>query len=318
MSASTTTHLNTLQALITLMRPHQYSKNLFIFAPAFFGFGQYDLGAVWGYLLLGFAGFCLIASGIYALNDIIDAQQDRLHPAKCKRPVASGAISTTQAGVFSLALMLVGGGAYIMLGWLYRSDVSSDPLASLSGLFWAFGAPVLCYLVLNILYCFRLKHIAVVDIFCIASGFVIRLWIGANLIQVALSHWIVITTFLLALFLALAKRRDDIVLLESGKKVRKNIEGYNRVFLDIAMGISASLVMVAYIFYSIDESVNERLHTHNLYLTSIFVLLGIFRYMQLTFVEQNSASPSKILLNDRFLQITIALWLLSFVAIGFW
>ena len=315
MSAPASNLSNKFRALIVLMRPHQYSKNLFIFAPAFFGFGQYDLGAVWGYLLLGFVGFCLIASGIYALNDIIDAQQDRLHPTKCNRPVASGAISATQAGLFSLALLLIGGGAYIMLGCIYRSDVADD---SLAGLFWAFSAPVLLYLLLNILYCLRLKHIAIVDIFCIASGFVIRLWIGANLIQVALSHWIVITTFLLALFLALAKRRDDIILLESGKKVRKNIEGYNRVFLDIAMGISASLVMVAYIFYSIDESVNERLHTHNLYLTSIFVLLGIFRYMQLTFVEQNSASPSKILLNDRFLQITIALWLLSFVAIGFW
>lgn len=202
-----------------------------------------------------------------------------------------------------------------MLGCIYRGDVADD---SLAGLFWAFSAPVLLYLLLNILYCLRLKHIAIVDIFCIASGFVIRLWIGANIIQVALSHWIVITTFLLALFLALAKRRDDIILLESGKKVRKNIEGYNRVFLDIAMGISASLVMVAYIFYSIDESINERLHTHNLYLTSVFVLLGIFRYMQLTFVEQNSASPSKILLKDKFLQITIVLWLLSFVAIGFW
>lgn len=315
MSAPMTNSQAKLQALITLMRPHQYTKNLFIFAPAFFGFGQYDLGAVWGCLLLGFAGFCLIASGIYALNDLIDAKHDRLHPTKCKRPVASGAISSAQAGVIGVALLLIGGGAYIVLGLICEHDVAHD---SLGGLFWVFGAPVLLYILLNLLYCFRLKHIAIVDIFCIASGFVIRLWIGANIINIALSHWIVITTFLLALFLALAKRRDDIILLESGTKVRKNIEGYNRVFLDIAMGISASLVMVAYIFYSIDESVNERLHTHNLYLTSVFVLLGIFRYMQLTFVLQNSASPSKILLKDRFLQITITLWLISFVLIGFW
>lgn len=110
MSAPASNLSNKFRALIVLMRPYQYSKNLFIFAPAFFGFGQYDLGAVWGYLLLGFVGFCLIASGIYALNDIIDAQQDRLHPTKCNRPVASGAISATQAGLFSLALLLIGGG----------------------------------------------------------------------------------------------------------------------------------------------------------------------------------------------------------------
>ena len=146
----------------------------------------------------------------------------------------------------------------------------------------------------------------------------LRLWVGALVIAIGLSHWIVITTFLLAVFLALAKRRDDILLLESGKKVRNNIDGYNRVFLDIAMGISASLVMVAYIFYSIDEGVNERLHTHNLYLTSVFVLLGIFRYMQITFVLQKSSSPSKILLRDRFLQLVILAWLGSFNIIGFW
>lgn len=295
------------RAFITLMRPHQYSKNLFIFAPAFFGFGQYDLGAVALDLLVAFCGFCLIASGIYAINDCLDAKLDALHPSKASRPVASGAISPLLAYIFGIALILLGGGAYMIMS----KDLEASALLSLY-------APIIIYIVLNLAYCLYLKHIAIVDVFCIASGFVLRLWVGALVIAIGLSHWIVITTFLLAVFLALAKRRDDILLLESGTKVRKNIDGYNRAFLDIAMGISASLVMVAYIFYSIDESVNERLHTHNLYLTAVFVLLGIFRYMQITFVLQKSSSPSKILLHDRFLQLVILAWLASFIIIGFW
>lgn len=153
------------------------------------------------------------------------------------------------------------------------------------------------------------------DIFIIASGFVIRLFAGSIAISVPLSHWIIITTFLLALFLALAKRRDDVILLERGIKARRNIVGYNRTFLDIAMGICASLVMVAYIFYSIDEAVNTRFGTHNLYLTSAFVLLGIFRYMQITFVYKDSSDPAKILSKDRFLQITILAWICAFIGI---
>lgn len=138
---------------------------------------------------------------------------------------------------------------------------------------------------------------------------------GASILNITLSHWIIITTFLLALFLALAKRRDDVILLEKGIKARQNIDGYNRTFLDIAMAICSSLVMVAYIFYSIDESVNARFGTHNLYMTSTFVLLGIFRYMQLAFVQENSGNPSQILLKDRFLQITILAWIVSFAGL---
>ena len=143
----------------------------------------------------------------------------------------------------------------------------------------------------------------------------IRLFVGANAINVPPSHWIIITTFLLALFLALAKRRDDVILLERGIKARHNINGYNHTFLDIALSICASLVMVAYIFYSIDEAVNAHFNTHNLYITSVFVLLGIFRYMQITFVKKDSSDPAKILLKDRFLQLTILAWVASFVGI---
>lgn len=138
---------------------------------------------------------------------------------------------------------------------------------------------------------------------------------GAIVLNINLSHWIVIATFLLALFLALAKRRDDFILLEKGIKARQSIDGYNRTFLDIAMAICSSLVMVAYIFYSIDEGVNARFGTQHLYFSSVFVLLGIFRYMQIAFVQENSGNPSKILLKDRFLQLVIVGWIVSFVGL---
>ncbi|WP_253248261.1 hypothetical protein [Helicobacter sp. 12S02634-8] len=166
------------------------------------------------------------------------------------------------------------------------------------------------YIVLNILYTLKLKHIPILDIFIIAAGFDVRLFVGAFAGGVVLSEWIIIMTFLLALFLALAKRRDDVILQESGGvKMRKVIDGYNKQFLDIAMAISASIVMLAYIFWSISLEVRERLHSDYLYLSSVFVLAGIFRYMQITFVENRSGSPSKIVLKDRFLQVVILCWL---------
>lgn len=172
--------------------------------------------------------------------------------------------------------------------------------------------PFIFYIFLNLAYSFALKHIAILDIFIIASGFVIRLFVGSNASNIPLSHWIIITTFLLALFLALAKRRDEI-MLDSHTSPKYN--HYNRIFLDIAMSISASLVMVAYIFYSIDLGVNARFGTSKLYFTSVFVLLGIFRYMQITFINNDSGDPAKILLKDRFLQGTILAWFISFAII---
>ncbi|WP_257874382.1 hypothetical protein [Helicobacter sp. 11S02596-1] len=169
---------------------------------------------------------------------------------------------------------------------------------------------ILIYVILNLLYSLKLKHIPILDIFIIASGFVIRLFVGASATDTGLSEWIIVMTFLLALFLALAKRRDDVILSEAGgQKMREVMDGYNRVFLDIAMSVSASIVMIAYILWSISPEVKERLHSDYLYLSAVFVLAGIFRYMQITFVENKSGSPSKIVLKDRFLQAVIVSWL---------
>lgn len=279
--------------ILHLMRFHQYIKNLFIFIPAFFSFKFFDEVSIYN-SLIAFVAFCLCASAIYIINDIIDAPLDRIHPSKSKRPIASGKVKPRVALLFALVFIVVG--IFILVCLLPRVIL-----------------PVVIYVLINLLYSFKLKHIPILDIFIIASGFVIRLFVGALAINTPLSEWIIVMTFLLALFLALAKRRDDVILYEaSGEKMRKVIDGYNRQFLDIAMAISASIVMIAYILWSISTEVKLRLHSDYLYLTSVFVLAGIFRYMQITFVEQKSGNPSKIVLQDKFLQGVILCWLISF------
>lgn len=174
---------------------------------------------------------------------------------------------------------------------------------------------LLIYFFLNILYSIKLKHISILDIFIIATGFVLRLFAGSVVTDVELSMWIILLTFLLAIFLALAKRRDDVLLSLGGQETRKNIDGYNLEFVNASMVLMAGVVILSYIMYTISPEVTQRLNSNYLYLTSFFVILGVLRYMQITFVEQDSASPTKILIKDRFLKVTIILWLISFIGI---
>lgn len=282
-------------AYIKLLRPHQYLKNGFILFPLFFAFKFRDFHLV-GKVGMVTLFFCLVASAIYILNDYFDIEADRHHPTKKDRPLASGAVPVPH-GLAMMMVLAVGGcvGIYV---------VSPSAL-------WLTGI----YMANNLLYSFRLKHIPILDITLLSLGFVLRLYIGSAAAggEVPLSMWIVLCTFLLALFLALAKRRDDVLLSAEGKKVRKAIDGYNLEFINGAMMVMASVVIVAYISYCISEEVTTRLQTTDLYFTVIFVVLGILRYMQITFVEQKSGSPTKVLMRDLFLQLVIVGWLVSFV-----
>lgn len=285
------------KSIIKLMRPHQYVKNGFILLPLFFALKIKDMDLL-GRTLLVALGFSLIASAIYILNDLFDIEADRKHPTKKDRPLASGAVSKS-SGLGLFIALLIGGSTLIGL-------INFQALL-IAGI----------YVFMNLLYSFGLKHIPILDINIIAIGFVLRLLIGSSVggDVVPLSMWIVLITFLLALFLALAKRRDDVLLAVEGKKVRKSIDGYNLEFINGAMMIMASVTIVFYISYTITEGV-ARFQTDKLYFTVFFVILGIMRYMQITFVEQKSGSPSKILLRDIFLQLTILGWLVSFVLIA--
>ncbi|MCI5118530.1 MAG: phosphoribose diphosphate--decaprenyl-phosphate phosphoribosyltransferase [Candidatus Electrothrix sp. LOE1_4_5] len=189
-----------------------------------------------------------------------------------------------------------------MLGGLLMAAVSISALYVL-----------LAYIVINISYSLHLKHIALIDVNLIAMGFVLRLFAGAGAVEISPSLWSVIMTFLLALFLALAKRRDDVLIYQlTGKKVRPSIDGYNLPLIDGLMMIMASVVIVAYILYTTSDQVAPWIQGQYLYITSFFVILGIMRYLQITIVEKNSGSPSKIVLTDRFLQIVILAWVLLF------
>lgn len=286
--------MNKLKDLIILLRVNQWVKNTFIFLPVFFGMKITQTNLLINDIY-AFAGFSLIASAVYIFNDLFDIEADRLHPKKKNRPLAAGKITRKQA-VITIAILLLTG---ILIFWLTLNQT----------MIWAL---VGFYLLQNILYTIKLKHITIVDIVIIALGFLIRIMIGGVATDTRLSQWIILITFLLALFLALAKRRDDVLLFEkTGNKMRKNIDGYNLDFLNVSMSIMSAVVIVAYIMYATSPDIVSKMG-HNIYLTSFFVIIGIMRYLQITFVNEDSGSPSKILTTDRFLQLTIAGWLLTF------
>lgn len=279
--------------IVRLIRPHQYTKNFFVFLPAFFAFEIHKPIVLWN-SFIAFAAFCLAASGVYIFNDYKDRFEDRNHPEKCQRPIASGRVTGGSAFIF-LFLFLLGGGV----------------LAAYSGL--SVLALVTGYILLNTAYTVKLKHRPIIDITCISIGFVLRLFAGAFATDVTLSHWIIVMTFLLALFISLAKRRDDVLIYaNTEQRTRKVIDGYNLKFLDAAMIMSASILMLAYILWSISPEVISKLSSSYIFLTAIFVLLGILRYMQIAFVEEKSGSPTKILLQDIFIQLTLIMWIVSF------
>lgn len=273
-----------------LLRIQQWLKNLFVFAPSFFS-GNMLEAQVFSTSLLTFFCFSLAASSIYVLNDWRDRLEDAEHPEKRNRPLASGKLPATTGAL--LGFLSFGLSSLLSLVFL--------PLET-SGLI--FG-----YAVLNIVYTFLLKNYAILDVNSIAAGFVLRLFAGSSATGIELSSWIITLTYLLALFLALAKRRDDVLRKETGTHlVRKATTGYSRVFLDQAMTALVAVVIVAYLQYC--HALDRKLSVSNeyLYLTSIFVIVGVLRYLQLTLVYENTANPTQVLATDRFTQLNLLLW----------
>ena len=286
--------------IVILLRPQQWMKNGFIFIPLFFDHKLTD----WNYLysaILAFFAYSFAASAIYCLNDLIDVEADRKHPKKCKRPIAAGVITKVQA------LLLVA--LCLCIAFAIASMLDSYAQWKVMGILGV-------YIVMNIAYCLKLKQMAIVDVFIIAVGFVLRIFVGGFSTGVVLSQWIVLMTFLLALFLAFAKRRDDVVIYEdTGVLARKNVNRYNLPFMNQVIGVVSSITMVCYIMYTVDPEVIARMGSRYVYLTSVFVLAGIIRYLQLTIVDVKSGSPTKVLMKDRFVQCSIIGWIITFVLI---
>jgi len=281
---------------ILLARPWQYLKNLFIFAPVFFGIKltetQLLLNSVVAFIL-----FCLVASSVYVINDLKDIEKDRQHPTKKNRPLAAGRINKGEAVIFAVILLLIS---------LPASFIFNQQLALVLS----------SYFLLNLAYSLKFKHIAIVDVIIISVGFVMRIFAGSAVTGITLSMWVILMTFLISLFLALAKRRDDVLILaKTGKSMRKSIDGYNLEFINVSLSMLATTTLMAYIMYTVSAEVTSRFGSENLYMTSLFVILGLLRYFQVTFVFENSHSPTKVLLTDRVIQSAVVLWVITFAII---
>lgn len=292
--------LRQMKHYIQLLRPQQWIKNAFVFAPAFFSTNLLKSEFFWPTLVV-FASFCLISSAIYCFNDLRDVEADRLHPKKCKRPIASGTVSI-RGGYIMMLLCTIGSLLLIPLA----QSPNTPYLYIIIGGYW----------LINIAYCLKLKQYAILDVTIIAVGFVIRILAGGLATDIWISHWLVLMTFLVTLFLAFTKRNDDYQLFEqTGRKPRVSITGYNKTFINEATAIIASVTMVCYIMYTMSPEVIERMGTRYVYLTSGWVLAGLLRYLQNMIVYGLSGSPTKSLVKDHFIQICIIGWIASFFAI---
>lgn len=285
--------------LIRLIRPHQWVKNLVVLLPVFFGGALLHIESVYAGLVTALC-FSFAASSIYCLNDIVDVEDDRQHPVKCHRPMASGAISITQ-GYTLMFLMFV-------LSMLSTFLLRQSQLETAS--------VILFYWLLNIAYCLKLKQYAIIDVCVVSFGFVLRILAGGYATSIHLSKWIILMTFLLMLFLSFAKRRDDVVRMnETGHAPRQNTIRYNLTFINQAITITSSVTLVCYIMYTVSPETIQNFHTDYLYLTSVFVLVGLLRYIQIAVVDKRSGDPTKVMLHDRFMQFVVLAFGLAFLFI---
>ena len=287
--------------LIKLIRPNQWIKNLFVFLPIFFGGKIFDTQLLLG-AILTFFSFSFVASSVYCFNDIIDVEDDRKHPVKCKRPLASGKISISSAYFITLLLLC------LSMGILFFIENETFRYHTMM--------VILLYWLMQIGYCTLLKRYAIIDVCTISVGFVLRIFAGGTATGIEVSHWLIMMTFLLTLFLGLAKRRDDVLLMErTGVPARHNTRRYNLTFLNEALTITGTVMLVCYIMYTVDKVDVEQFGTPYIYLTSIFVIVGLLRYMQLALVDEKTGDPTKVLLHDRFTRCVVVGWIASFLII---
>ncbi|MDY3351011.1 UbiA prenyltransferase family protein [Riemerella anatipestifer] len=285
---------------LNLLRVEQWVKNLFVFVPLLFS-GKILETDLFYLSFFAFLIFSLTASSIYIINDYMDIDSDRQHPEKKNRPLASGAISKTTAQIlFSGLVLSILGSLWIGLSVFNIGNI------------WKFGSIILFYFVMNLAYTFKLKHIAILDITIIAIGFVLRVLAGGYITGLIITQWAILLTFVLALVLAIGKRRGELVNAQLTGKTRKALDGYNIQFADIALSISCALAIVCYLMFTLSPEVQARFHPRVFY-TVIFVLFAFLRYLQQTLVYNRTESPTKIVYRDRYIQITLVLWIIVFL-----
>lgn len=280
-----------LKGFVKLMRPKQLIKNLSVFAALIFAKHVFEPD-YFIKVFLGFVCFCMISSCVYILNDIVDANNDRLHPKKKYRPIAAGIIGKKEAVVFLMVLLpLAIAGSFLI-------DIY-------------FGAVVVIYFANNLLYSFKLKHVVIIDVMSIALGFILRVVGGALAIRVYISPWILLCTLLLSLFLGFSKRRNELLVLESdADRHRKILEEYSLEFIDNMLSIVTASTVMAYSLYTFSSSDN-----YNMMLTIPFVLYGIFRYQYIVYKKNEGGSPEETIISDAPLMINILLWVVCSIVI---
>ena len=278
-----------LKELLITMRPHQWYKNLVLFVSIIFSLNIQNL-QMWSIATSAFFIFCLISGGEYIINDIIDREKDRNHPKKQKRPIASGMLKLNHALLFAIILIITG---------LIASYFINIQFMILS----------ISYILLILLYSLILKHIIIVDMLVISIGFVIRAIAGGVAINVFISPWLIVCTFLVALFLAIAKRRHEVVLLgDEGKNHRKILSDYSTMVLDQMMSIATAALIISYSMYTFLSN------NYYMMLTIPFAIYGIFRYLLLVHLS-NFGGEAEMLFKDRGMQICIALWGVTAIAV---
>jgi len=278
-------------ALIATVRPMQWIKNFFVFGPLLFSHKLKDVTTDLA-ASAGFALFCLAASGVYVLNDLMDLEGDRLHPTKRLRPIASGRISRGSAAALAAVLLLAAAAGSFALGTV-------------------FALLLLCYVVLNISYSLGLKQVVIIDVMMIGAGFVIRVLAGAAVIHVSPSHWLVLCTILLSVFLGFTKRRAELTLLQDkAVEHRKVLTSYSAAFLDQMVSVVTAATLMCYILYTVDERTVDAVAggSRGLLLTVPLVMYGIFRYLYLVYRLEEGGSPTQALVEDRMMVLSIVLW----------
>jgi 4-hydroxybenzoate polyprenyltransferase len=279
-----------LRALIRLLRPRQWLKNGLVFAALLFS-GQLRNPASTTLATVAFLSFCLASSATYSLNDALDAEEDRLHPTKRFRPVAMGVISPAQAMVVSALLAVIA----LAVGFTVNAGLA---------------VIVLLYLGVNLLYSFTLKHVVLLDVMTIAAGFVLRAVAGAVAINVEMSLWFLVAVPLLSLFLAVAKRRHELVIVEDASDHRPVLAEYSTKLLDQMLAALSAAIVMSYFLYAKDTA-----HPRRFMLTSPLVLYGVFRYLYLVYQHDEGGRPEELLTADLPLLVTVALWALMTAAI---
>ena len=282
--------------LLKSLRPGQWTKNLFVFAALVFAERLSDRGAVLN-AIIAFVIFCALSSTMYLINDVLDREQDRRHPLKASRPIASGALGPATASATAALMAIVAMIAAWTLGLQF---------------FELAGA----YIVLLSAYSAFLKHVVILDVLTIAAGFTLRAAAGAAAIAVPISHWLLVCTTLLALFIALSKRRHELTLLTERAIDHRPILGdYTPYLLDQMISVVTASTLIAYAFYTISPETTAKFGTDLLSLTIPFPLYGIFRYLYLVHRRDKGGSPAELVVNDGPLMLCVALWALSVIAI---